>query len=134
MFTINSSSNQLCLASFSTSIVFFIDSSSSNNDGGFSIVFITSRAEPQEHVLQNFNCTNHTFNVEFDRDCRFNNNSENYSKANHVSLNINDKHVSEPAVYFEDDDTNGHEVEMSLQSGEVIRAWIEYDGMQRSLR
>lgn len=127
-------------SSFSTSFVFAIKPSTSS-PGGYGLAFTLSPskqfpgAQP-EHYLGIFNssndgnATNHVFAVEFDTVKGYKENSD--TEGNHVGVNINsmDSNVSWAAGYYEyDNDANFNE--LTLESGDPIRAWIEYDGVKK---
>lgn len=130
-----SSSSYPNASSFSTHFVFAIVSSSSGK-GGFGLAFTLSPsprfpgAEPG-HFLGIVNSTNdnyssnHIFAVEFDTVNGFKEKSN--TKGNHVGININSVYsvASEPAAYFV---AGAHKEEMNLESGDLIQAWIDYDG------
>ncbi|KAI5325961.1 hypothetical protein L3X38_035035 [Prunus dulcis] len=134
MFDKNSSSYPNA-SSFSTHFVFAIVSSSPGN-GGFGLAFTLAPsprfpgAEPG-HFLgivnskNDNNSSNHIFAVEFDTVNGFKENSN--TKGNHVGININSVYsvASEPAAYFV---AGAHKEEMNLESGDLIQAWIDYDG------
>ncbi|XP_008243954.1 PREDICTED: lectin-domain containing receptor kinase VI.3-like [Prunus mume] len=133
MFDKNNSSNPN--ASFSTHFVFAIVSSSPGK-GGFGLAFTLAPsprfpgAEPG-HFLGIVNSkndnssSNHIFAVEFDTVNGFKENSN--TAGNHVGININSVYsvASEPAAYFV---AGAHKEEMDLESGDLIQAWIDYDG------
>ncbi|CAL8165744.1 unnamed protein product [Prunus armeniaca] len=133
MFDKNSSSYPN--ASFSTHFVFAIVSSSPDK-GGFGLAFTLAPsprfpgAEPG-HFLGIFNSkndnssSNHIFAVEFDTVNGFKENSN--TAGNHVGININSVYsvASEPAAYFV---AGAHKEEINLESGDLIQAWIDYDG------
>ncbi|KAM4078971.1 hypothetical protein ACB094_09G080700 [Castanea mollissima] len=127
-------------SSFSTSFVFAIKPSTSS-PGGYGLAFTLSPskqfpgAQP-EHYLGIFNSSddgnpsNHVFAVEFDTVKGFNENSDR--EGNHVGVNINsmDSVKYWAAGYYEyDNDENFNE--LTLESGDPIRAWIEYDGVKK---
>ncbi|GAY32083.1 hypothetical protein CUMW_000490 [Citrus unshiu] len=128
-------------SSFSTTFVFEISTPRSGR-GGHGLAFLLAPstklpgAQP-EHYLGILNSTNngepsnHILIVEFDTVNGFNDKAEN--QGNHVGIGINTmfSNRSEPASYY----INGtdHKEEMTLESGEPIQAWIEYDGEQKVL-
>lgn len=134
MFDKNSSSYPNA-SSFSTHFVFAIVSSSSGN-GGFGLAFTLSPSPrfpgaDSGHFLGIVNSTNdnsssnHIFDVEFDTVNGFKENSN--TARNHVGININSVYsvASEPAAYFV---AGTHKEEINLESGDLIQAWIDYDG------
>ncbi|CAL9002876.1 unnamed protein product [Prunus brigantina] len=134
MFDKNSSSYPNA-SSFSTHFVFAIVSSSPGK-GGFGLAFTLSPSPrfpgaDSGHFLGIVNSTNdnkssnHIFAVEFDTVNGFKENSD--TKGNHVGININSVYsvASEPAAYFV---AGAHKEEMNLESGDLIQAWIDYDG------
>ncbi|KAB2630454.1 lectin-domain containing receptor kinase VI.3-like [Pyrus ussuriensis x Pyrus communis] len=140
LFDKNSSSSYPNASSFSTQFVFAIVSPSSG-PGGFGLAFTLSPSpkfpggEPG-HFLGIFNSTtdgnpsNHIFSVEFDTVNGFKENSN--TAGNHVGININSVYseASEPAAYFV---KGAHKEEVNLESGDLIQAWIDYDGEAQKL-
>jgi hypothetical protein len=126
--------------SFKTSFVFAIVPPSSGK-GGYGLAFILSPstkfpgAQPG-HYLGIFNksndgnSSNHIFAVEFDTVKGFKEPSD--TEGNHVGININGMSsvAYSPAGYFINGSTTKKE-EITLESGDQIRAWIEYDGLQK---
>ncbi|KAM1038281.1 hypothetical protein ACFX13_033722 [Malus domestica] len=127
-------------SSFSTHFVFAIVSPSSGH-GGFGLAFTLSPspkfpgAEPG-HFFGIFNSTtdsntsNHILSVEFDTVNGFKENSN--TAGNHVGINNNSVYsvASEPAAYSV---KGAHKEEVNLESGELIQAWIDYDGKTQML-
>uniref|UniRef100_A0A2N9FTH2 non-specific serine/threonine protein kinase n=2 Tax=Fagus sylvatica TaxID=28930 RepID=A0A2N9FTH2_FAGSY len=128
-------------SSFSTSFVFAIRPAATSSRGGYGLAFILSPstkfpgAQPG-HYLGIFsssndgNPSNHIFAVEFDTVKGHNETSD--SEGNHVGININSmsSNASRPAGYYDkNDDANLEEI--ILESNKPIRAWIEYDGVER---
>ncbi|XP_073009992.1 L-type lectin-domain containing receptor kinase SIT2-like [Typha latifolia] len=120
--------------SFSTAFVF--DIVPDGNAGGQGFVFAVSRAKilpgvkpgPFLGILgpqNNGNFSNHVFAVEFDT----------VQEAtmfldiddNHVGVDINSliSNISRSAVYYADD---SKKVDLKMESGEPIQAWIDYNG------
>ena len=129
-------------SSFSTSFVFAIKPSTSS-PGGYGLAFILSPskqfpgAQPA-HYLGIFNscidgnASNHVFAVEFDTVKGYKQNSD--IEGNHVGVNINSMVSirSWAAGYYEyDKDNDANFNELTLQSGDPIRAWIQYDGVKK---
>ncbi|XP_038720342.1 probable L-type lectin-domain containing receptor kinase VI.1 isoform X2 [Tripterygium wilfordii] len=123
---------------FSTSFVFTIKTPKSG-DGGHGIAFTLSPSPgfpgaEAGHYLGIFNPTNngsasnHVFAVEFDTVNGINENSD--SKGNHVGINLNSmvSVASEPASYHT---SESNKEDVWLESGDPIRAWIEYDGINK---
>ncbi|CAL2268504.1 unnamed protein product [Prunus armeniaca] len=134
MFDKNSSSYPNA-SSFSTHFVFAIVSSSPDK-GGFGLAFTLAPsprfpgAEPGHFLgivnsTNDENSSNHIFAVEFDTVNGFKENSN--TEGNHVGININSVYsvASEPAAYFV---AGAHKEEINLESGDLIQAWIDYDG------
>lgn len=127
-------------SSFSTSFVFAIKPSTSS-PGGYGLAFTLSPskqfpgAQP-EHYLGLFNpsndgnASNHVFAVEFDTVKGYKKNSD--TKGNHVGVNINsvDSNISSAAGYY-DQDKDANLNELTLDSGDPLRAWIAYDGVKK---
>ncbi|XP_006287180.2 lectin-domain containing receptor kinase VI.3 [Capsella rubella] len=140
--TNNTSSTNNTVRSFSTSFVFVIIPSSSSN-GGFGFTFALSPtpyrpgADPEQFLgLLNKdndgNSTNHVFAVEFDTVQGFKDGAD--SSGNHIGLNFNSlkSAYQEPVVYYDNDGPNRKE-DFRLQSGEPIRAHLDYDGPTQTL-
>lgn len=139
MFDKNSSSYPNA-SSFSTEFVFAIVSQSSS-PGGFGLAFTLSPSPSfpgadTGHYLGIFNSSNdknpsnHILAVEFDTVNGYKDISNSY--GNHVGIDINsvDSKKFEPAVYYA---TDGNKSELSLESGDLIHAWIDYDGKAQLL-
>ncbi|CAA7057129.1 unnamed protein product [Microthlaspi erraticum] len=80
----------------------------------------------------NGNPKNHVFALEFDTVNGF---ADGYDRAgNHIGLNFNSlkSDVQEPVVYYDDDHPDRKE-DFTLQSGDLIRADVEYDGPTKTL-
>jgi hypothetical protein len=129
-------------SSFKTSFVFAIVPPSAGK-GGYGLAFVLSPstkfpgAQPGHYLgifneFNDGNSSNHIFAVEFDTVKGFKGPSD--SEGNHVGVNINgmSSNFTRPAAYY----LNGgeeHQAEIILESGDPIRAWIEYDGLQKSV-
>ncbi|XXG54541.1 hypothetical protein AAC387_Pa03g2392 [Persea americana] len=76
------------------------------------------------------NSTNYIFAVELDT---VQNTDLGDIDNNHVGIDINSvrSNKSSPAAYFANED--GGIKNLSLKSGEMIRAWVEYDGIEKQL-
>ncbi|XVF76874.1 hypothetical protein PTKIN_Ptkin13bG0301900 [Pterospermum kingtungense] len=124
-------------SSFSTAFVLAIVPPSSGRGGhGLAFTLSPSKQFPgaaSEHYMGIFNKTtdglpsNHIFAVEFDTVNGFNDNSD--SEGNHVGVNLNSMYsnVTEPASYYVN--KTDRKEEITLESGDPIQAWIEYDGI-----
>ncbi|KFK38273.1 hypothetical protein AALP_AA3G093000 [Arabis alpina] len=136
--TFRDQNNKVC--SFSTSFVFVIIPSSPGN-GGFGFTFTLSPtpnrpgAESAQYLglLNQFNNgdpSNHVFAVEFDTVQGFKDGDDR--RGNHIGLNYNNlsSDVQEPLIYF---DTNDRKEDFPLESGEPIRALLDYDGPTQTL-
>lgn len=124
-------------SSFSTCFVFQIVTPNSGQ-GGFGLAFTVS-PQPSfpggkaEHYLGILNSTNdhkpsnHLFAIEFDTVNGYNETSD--SQGNHVGINVNSMKSKkvEPAAYYE----NGTKEDFTLESGDPVQAWIDYDGVNR---
>ncbi|XP_058214648.1 probable L-type lectin-domain containing receptor kinase VI.1 isoform X2 [Rhododendron vialii] len=140
--TSSSSSNpNKTISSFSTHFVFQIVPSGSSR-GGHGLAFTISPAmefpgAEAGHYLGILNATNnnkssnHLFAVEFDTVNGFN--DEYDGEGNHVGVNINtmSSDVKEMAFYYVDGSDNKEEV--TLESGDPIQAWVDYDGSNQVL-
>ncbi|KAL4606326.1 hypothetical protein ACB092_09G095000 [Castanea dentata] len=127
-------------SSFSTSFVFAIKPSTSS-PGGYGLAFTLSPSKQfpgahPEHYLGIFNssndgnASNHVFAVEFDTVKGFNENSDR--EGNHVGVNINSMNsIKYWAAGYYEYDNDGNFNELPLESGDPIRAWIEYDGVKK---
>lgn len=124
-------------SSFSTYFVFQIVTPNSGQ-GGFGLAFTVSPqpnfpGSKPEHYLGILNSTNdnsssnYLFAIEFDTVNGYNETSD--SQGNHVGINVNSmKSIKvEPAAYFE----NGTKDDFTLESGDPIQAWIDYDGVNK---
>ncbi|KAL5550763.1 hypothetical protein UlMin_000939 [Ulmus minor] len=134
----SSSPNQT--TSFSTHFVFAIVSPSSGR-GGYGLAFtISPKMEfpgaASEHYLgvsspeNDGDENNHIFAVEFDTVNGIN--EELDSMGNHVGINengMNSTHA-EPAAYIRPGSKSNKE-DVHLESGEPIKAWIEYDSITK---
>ncbi|KAM5560501.1 lectin-domain containing receptor kinase VI.3-like [Rosa sericea] len=122
-------------SSFSTEIIFAIVSPSSGS-GGFGLAFTLSPSPSfpgaqAGHYFGIFNSSNdnkssnHILAVEFDTVNGYNESSN--SDGNHVGIDINSVYseASEPAAYYT---TGSHKEEVKMESGDLIHAWIDYDG------
>lgn len=137
---INTSSSTPNVSSFSTSFVFAIVPSSANR-GGHGLAFLLSpsmelsgQADHFLGILNNSNdgnSTNHIFAVEFDTVNGHRQPSD--SEGNHVGININSmlSNVSEPVAFYAPG--TDRKEEFSLESGDPVQAWIDYDGGKRLL-
>ncbi|KAG7549120.1 Protein kinase domain [Arabidopsis thaliana x Arabidopsis arenosa] len=138
----NTSSTNATVRSFSTSFVFVIIPTSSSN-GGFGFTFTLSPtpdrtgAESAQYLgLLNKgndgNLTNHVFAVEFDTVQGFKDGADR--TGNHIGLNFNSltSDVQEPVVYYDNADPDRKE-DFPLQSGDPIRAILDYDGPTQTL-
>ncbi|KAL6138919.1 hypothetical protein ACLB2K_064198 [Fragaria x ananassa] len=127
-------------SSFSTEIVFAIISPSSGS-GGFGLAFTLSppssfpgaQAGHYFGILNSSNdnkSSNHLFAVEFDTVNGYNESSN--SVGNHVGIDINSVYseASEPSAYYT---TESHKEEVTMESGDLIHAWIDYDGKAQLL-
>ncbi|KAL6142311.1 hypothetical protein ACLB2K_060594 [Fragaria x ananassa] len=127
-------------SSFSTEIVFAIVSPSSGS-GGFGLAFTLSpsssfpgaQAGHYFGILNSSNdnkSSNHLFAVEFDTVNGYNESSN--SMGNHVGIDINSVYseASEPAAYYT---TESHKEEVKMESGDLIHAWIDYEGKAQLL-
>jgi hypothetical protein len=128
--------------SFKTSFVFAIVPPSAGK-GGYGLAFILSPstkfpgAQPG-HYLGIFNESNdgiesnHIFAVEFDTVRGFKELLD--SVGNHVGVNINgmSSNFTRSAGYYLND-SEEHQDEIILESGNQIRAWIEYDGLEKAV-
>lgn len=134
----NSSAIKIC--SFSTSFVFVIIPSSPGN-GGFGFTFTLSPtpnrpgAESAQYMgllnrSNNGNQSNHVFAVEFDTVQGFKDGADR--RGNHIGLDFDNlfSDVQEPLSYH---DTDYRKEDFDLESGESIRANIEYDGPSETL-
>ncbi|KAJ6742323.1 hypothetical protein OIU85_016402 [Salix viminalis] len=134
-----SSSSSPNASSFSTTFVFQIISPSKGK-GGFGLAFTLSPSDrlpggDAGHYLGLFNSTNdgdssnNIFAVEFDTVNGFNKSKD--SEGNYVGININtmDSEEGKPAAYNDDANRPGSFEELTLESGQPIQAWIEYDGV-----
>ncbi|XP_047332439.1 lectin-domain containing receptor kinase VI.4-like [Impatiens glandulifera] len=137
-FTKNSStSSPINVSSFSTYFIFAIDSPDAPH-GGFGFAFTLSPqkdfpgAEPG-HYMGIFNSTNdaedsnHILAVEFDTVNGLNEGSD--TDGNHIGINVNgmDSIASEPVAYLPSNDSDKKE-EFSMESGDPIQVWIDFDG------
>ncbi|KAM5560502.1 hypothetical protein ABKV19_021590 [Rosa sericea] len=122
-------------SSFSTEIVFAIVSPSSGS-GGFGLAFTLSPSPSfpgaeAGHYFGIFsssndnNSSNHILAVEFDTVNGYNESLN--TNGNHVGIDINSVYseASEPAAYYT---TGSHKEEVKMESGDLIHAWIDYDG------
>ncbi|CAD5330513.1 unnamed protein product [Arabidopsis thaliana] len=138
----NTSSTNSTVRSFSTSFVFVIIPTSSSN-GGFGFTFTLSPtpdrtgAESAQYLgllnkANDGNSTNHVFAVEFDTVQGFKDGADR--TGNHIGLNFNSltSDVQEPVVYYDNEDPNRKE-DFPLQSGDPIRAILDYDGPTQTL-
>jgi serine/threonine protein kinase len=138
----NTSSTNSTIRSFSTSFVFVIIPTSSSN-GGFGFTFTLSPtpdrtgAESAQYLgllnkANDGNSTNHVFAVEFDTVQGFKDGADR--TGNHIGLNFNSltSDVQEPVVYYDNEDPNRKE-DFPLQSGDPIRAILDYDGPTQTL-
>ncbi|CAE6085267.1 unnamed protein product [Arabidopsis arenosa] len=138
----NTRSTNATVRSFSTSFVFVIIPTSSSN-GGFGFTFTLSPtpdrtgAESAQYLgLLNKgndgNLTNHVFAVEFDTVQGFKDGADR--TGNHIGLNFNSltSDVQEPVVYYDNEDPDRKE-DFPLQSGDPIRAILDYDGPTQTL-
>ncbi|CAN8260019.1 unnamed protein product [Cochlearia groenlandica] len=136
----NISPSNLKVCSFSTSFVFVIIPSSPGN-GGFGFTFTLSPtpnrpgAESAQYLgllnrTNNGNASNHVFAVEFDTVQGFKDGGER--RGNHIGLDFNNlsSAVQEPLIYY---DTQDRKEDFQLESGEPIRAHIDYDGPSDTL-
>ncbi|KAL5809050.1 hypothetical protein ACOSQ3_029741 [Xanthoceras sorbifolium] len=141
MFDKTSSSFSPNASSFSTSFVFEIAPPSSGS-GGYGLAFLLAPstqlpgAEPGHYlgILNGNNdrsASNHIFIVEFDTVNGYNEGVD--VPGNHVGIGINQifSVASEPASYYVGN--TDHKEEMTLESSEPIRAWIEYDGVNKAV-
>ncbi|XP_010490545.1 PREDICTED: lectin-domain containing receptor kinase VI.3-like [Camelina sativa] len=138
----NISSTNTTVRSFSTSFVFVIIPSSSSNGGyGFTFTLSPTPNRPGAETEQflgllnknnDGNSTNHVFAVEFDTVQGFKDGA--YSSGNHIGLNFNSlkSDFQEPVVYYDNDGPNRKE-DFWLQSGDPIRALLDYDGPTQTL-
>ncbi|CAH2074623.1 unnamed protein product [Thlaspi arvense] len=128
--------------SFSTCFVFVIIPTSSSN-GGFGFTFTLSPTPDRPGAASaqylgflneqnDGNPTNHVFAVEFDTVQGFKDGEDRI--GNHIGLNFNSltSDFQEPVVYYDSDDPNRKE-DFSLQSGDPIRAHLDYDGPTQTL-
>nr|GMC51609.1 lectin-domain containing receptor kinase VI.3-like [Ipomoea batatas] len=130
------------VVSFSTYFVFAIIPLGNNRGGyGFGFTLSPSMGFPGgqgDHYLGVFNSSNdsqesnHIFMVEFDTV-----NGHNEGKdddGNHIGININGMRsvASKPASYYVNGTSNMEEIK--LQSGEPIQAWIDYDGVNETVK
>ncbi|CAA7039544.1 unnamed protein product [Microthlaspi erraticum] len=133
-------STNATIRSFSTSLVFVIDPSSSSN-GGFGFTFTLSPtpnrpgADSGQYLglfsrENDGNPSNHVFAVEFDTVQGFTDGADR--TGNHIGLNFNSlaSDVQEPVAY--EDDYNRKE-EFHLVSGDPIRVRLDYDGPSQTL-
>ncbi|KAF7143847.1 hypothetical protein RHSIM_Rhsim05G0223300 [Rhododendron simsii] len=135
-FRLNTSSSNpnKTISSFSTHFVFQIVPSGSNR-GGHGLAFTISPAmefpgAEAGHYLgilsgaTNDNLSNHLFAVEFDTVNGFNDTFD--GEGNHVGVNINTMSSVEKelAFYYDGDDKE----EITLESGDPIQAWVDYNG------
>ncbi|XP_057461976.1 lectin-domain containing receptor kinase VI.3-like [Actinidia eriantha] len=133
----NNTSSPRNISSFSTHFVFLIAPSGSNK-GGHGIAFTVAPSmefpgAEAGHYLgllnesNEWNKSNHLFVVEFDTVNGYKEALD--SEGNHVGVNINNffSVESEPAAYY----LNGtdRKRDFSLESGEPIQAWIDFDGL-----
>lgn len=139
MFDKNSSSYPNA-SSFSTEFVFAIVSPSSGR-GGFGLAFTLSPSPSfpgadTGHYLGIFNSSNdknrsnHILAVEFDTVNGYKDIYNSY--GNHVGIDINsvDSVAYLPAAYYT---TDGNSSELNMESGDLIHAWIDYDGKAQRL-
>ncbi|XP_026444396.1 L-type lectin-domain containing receptor kinase IV.1-like [Papaver somniferum] len=142
-FSSNSSSsanmgNTTSVVSFSTSFVFAIVSESDVSGQGLAFVIAPQRGLPGALANQylglfndsnNGNPENHVFAVELDTI----KNVEYDIDDNHVGININGlKSVqAESAKYYADN--NAGYKNLSLNSGQAMQVWVEYDGSQKQV-
>ncbi|XP_019084583.1 PREDICTED: lectin-domain containing receptor kinase VI.3-like [Camelina sativa] len=138
----NTSSKNTTVRSFSTSFVFVIIPSSSSNGGyGFTFTLSPTPNRPGAETEQflgllnkdnDGNLMNHVFAVEFDTVQGFKDGI--YSSGNHIGLNFNSlkSDFQEPVVYYDNDGPNRKE-DFRLQSGDPIRALLDYDGPSQTL-
>ncbi|XP_019196537.1 PREDICTED: lectin-domain containing receptor kinase VI.3-like [Ipomoea nil] len=139
---LNSTSHNNNVVSFSTYFVFAIIPLGTNRGGyGFGFTLSPSMKFPGaqgDHYLGVFNSSNdgqesnHVFMVEFDTV-----NGHNEGKdddGNHIGININGMGsvASQPAVYYINGTRKTEEVK--LQSGEPIQAWVDYDGVNETVK
>ncbi|XP_030451332.1 L-type lectin-domain containing receptor kinase S.4 [Syzygium oleosum] len=125
--------------SFSTSFAFAIKPQYPKL-GGHGLAFTISPdkelsgALPSQYLgllntSDNGNFSNHVFAVEFDtvQDFEFGDINDN-----HVGIDINSlvSNKSAPAAYYAQNSTK---LDLNLKSGEVIRAWIDYDSLNNRL-
>ncbi|XP_010543190.1 PREDICTED: lectin-domain containing receptor kinase VI.3-like [Tarenaya hassleriana] len=128
------------VSSFSTSFVFAIIHSGSDN-GGFGFTFTLSPtsnrpgAESGQYLgllsrSNNGDRSNHVFAVEFDTVQGFKDGND--SNGNHVGLNFNNlsSEVQAAVIYYDGPD---RQEDFQLQSGDPIRADIHYDGPTTTL-
>ncbi|XP_058214650.1 probable L-type lectin-domain containing receptor kinase VI.1 [Rhododendron vialii] len=135
-FRLNTSSSNpnKTISSFSTHFVFQIVPSGSSR-GGHGLAFTISPAmefpgAEAGHYLgilseaTDNNSSNHLFAVEFDTVNGFNDTFDR--DGNHIGVNINTMSSVEKELAFYYD--GGDKEEMTLESGDPIQAWVDYDG------
>ncbi|KAE8650976.1 lectin-domain containing receptor kinase VI.4 [Cucumis sativus] len=128
------------VSSFSTSFVFAIVPSSSGPPVGYGLAFVMAPSTQfpdaaSEHYLGLFNPSNngdpsnHIFAVEFDT--VNGHDDETNFKGNHVGINKNGvrSSASESAEYS--DYGSDVKTEVYLDTGDLIQAWIDYDGRSK---
>ncbi|VVB12834.1 unnamed protein product [Arabis nemorensis] len=145
----NGNSTNATVRSFSTSFVFVIIPSSSN-DGGYGFTFTLSPtpnrpgAESEQYMgllsaENNGDLTNHVFAVEFDTVQGFKDTVQGFKDGadgigNHIGINFNSlaSEVQEPVGYY-DNNAPDREEDFQLQSGKPIQAFLDYDGPTQTL-
>nr|XP_034570856.1 L-type lectin-domain containing receptor kinase IV.1-like [Setaria viridis]TKV95145.1 hypothetical protein SEVIR_9G341900v2 [Setaria viridis] len=126
--------------SFSTAFVFDIVTVDHGGGHGLAFVVAASKALPGASYgiylgllgeNTNGNSSNHVFAVEFDT---MQVRRLNETDSNHVGVDLNSvvSNVSEPAGYFDDDD-DGRNISVKLESAQPIQAWVDYDGRTKVL-
>ncbi|KAK4802978.1 hypothetical protein SAY86_001181 [Trapa natans] len=129
--------NRSAVSSFSTNFVFAIKPQIPGqvDAGGYGLAFVVAPTTEfpgaeAEHYLGLFNSStdkdpsNHMLVIEFDTVNGYGDDVERV--GNHVGVNVNGMNSikTEPAAYFT---ANNVKEDMTLERGEPIQAWIEYD-------
>ncbi|KAK7294738.1 hypothetical protein RJT34_17633 [Clitoria ternatea] len=140
--TNSSLNNNRSAYSFNTSFVFSIVSPVSGS-GGFGLAFTIAPstqfpgAEAQHYLglvssTNDGDPSNHIFAVEFDTVNGYKGDSD--TEGNHVGVNVNgmDSRITEPAAYIEEGTDNVKE-DFRMAKVNAVQAWIEYDGVKKTL-
>ncbi|KAF8397231.1 hypothetical protein HHK36_016141 [Tetracentron sinense] len=141
IFNNQSASAATASASFSTTFVFSIVNQYPGNGGGHGLAFIISPSKQTNGARDgqflglsvvnedHGKLSKHVFAVEFDTV----QDAESFGdiNSNHVGIDVNSlqSKASKPAAYYVDNTTKA--VDLKLESGKPIQAWIDYDGVHK---